>query len=187
MVEGNSSSNGKARKQPQDFRKKQPTTRTVYICNDSDISEQFETAQQTFAFTQLMVGAEGTEEQQAELVAAKAKMEQLQAAALENSTKFVFRSIGRVPYDDLVNAHPPTDEQQEIARKEGGADVDLSWNAETFPPALLAASIVEPKMTPEEIQEIWDSPDWGGNELLDLFNTALSAQTARRTVQLGNV
>lgn len=70
------------------------------------------------------------------------------------------RAIGAKDYDDLIAKHPPTAEQ----KKEGG-----SYNVDTFAPALIAACSHEPKLTPNEAAEIWNSPDWSRGEIMELF------------------
>ena len=70
------------------------------------------------------------------------------------------RAIGAKEYDDLIAKHPPTSEQ----KKEGG-----SYNVDTFAPALIAACSSEPKLTPNEASEIWNSPDWSRGEIMELF------------------
>ncbi len=78
---------------------------------------------------------------------------------------FTFESIGRLAWDAMVVAHPARAEDKKIEK-------EAAWNLDTFPPALIAASCVEPEMTLEEATEIWEDPDWSGNELTRLFSTA---------------
>lgn len=70
------------------------------------------------------------------------------------------RAIGAKDYDDLIAKHPPTSEQ----KKEGG-----SYNVDTFAPALISACSHDPKLTPNEAAEIWNSPDWSRGEIMELF------------------
>lgn len=102
------------------------------------------------------------------------KHEKIASAALEKLTKksqrsivrFWFKGMGRVAYDKLAMEHPPTDEQ----RKQG-----FDTNLETFAPALVAASSDQPKISPEQAQEMWDSPDWSPAETEKLYRAARSA------------
>lgn len=52
-----------------------------------------------------------------------------------------FRGMGRNLYKELERKHPDPDN-------------DGVWNTETFPPALIAACAVDPKMTPEQVNEL---------------------------------
>ena len=75
-----------------------------------------------------------------------------------------FRSIGSKAYSALVDAH------------QEGKERGLPFNPETFGPALVAASAVEPVLTPEQVTELWD--EWNTGELLALFAAALDANTS---------
>lgn len=88
---------------------------------------------------------------------------------------FTFKSVGRFRYDELVTAHQPTKE----AKKEGA-----EFNADTFPPALVAESCVEPKMSLEDATEIFASPDWNGAELRRIFFGALEVNTETGDIPL---
>jgi len=73
----------------------------------------------------------------------------------------LFRALGAKAYDDLLAEHPPTKKDKE----DGGV-----WNGDTFPPALIAASSMDPKISVEEATEVWTSPDWSRGELYDMFS-----------------
>jgi len=88
---------------------------------------------------------------------------------------FTFKSIGRYRYDELVTAHPPTKD----AKKEGA-----EFNADTFPPALVAESCVEPEMSLSDAAEIFASPDWNGAELRRIFFGALEVNTETGDIPL---
>jgi hypothetical protein len=61
----------------------------------------------------------------------------------------------------------------------------LEWNSDTFPPALIAEAIVEPDLTLEQVQEIYDDPDWSAAELGALLTTAQNAQFHASVIDLG--
>lgn len=70
------------------------------------------------------------------------------------------RAIGQQAYDALLAEHPPTKKQ-----KESGD----SYNIETFCPALISKSLVEPTLTYDEARELWTSETWSRGELTELF------------------
>lgn len=78
----------------------------------------------------------------------------------EQELTLTVRAIGQRDYDALLALHPPTKAQK--------ADGD-SYNIETFCPALLARSLVDPVITDEEAIEIWTSDAWSRGELTALF------------------
>ena len=75
-----------------------------------------------------------------------------------------YQAIGAVEYDKMVAKHPPKSEQ----RLDGA-----SFNIDTFAPALIARSSVDPEMTEKDAQEIWNSPDWSRGDLMVLFRHAV--------------
>lgn len=110
--------------------------------------------------------------------------EELAAAedALREVTRTIrFESIGRTAYDDMVSEHPPTEEQR-AEMEEAGAVVE--WNPDTFPPALVHASMVEPDLTDKQFAEIWDV--WSNADLSQMFALAMRLNTTRRLVAMGN-
>lgn len=78
---------------------------------------------------------------------------------------FLFRSIGAKEWESLVTQHKPTAAQ----RADG-----QPFNIDTFPPALLSRVCVDPEISPEDWQEIWDSPDWNRGEIAELYGEAVA-------------
>lgn len=187
-----------ATKQPQDYLrgKKQPVSVRVDIILESEAADRYNAA------VQRVEEADSTRSlrpQDAEARSAfiEAQEEHTKAAdLLEAATMtFVFKSLGRKAYEELQDAHLPTDEQKKDAKKKGMES--LGWNPDTFPQALVAECgyIVIGKdadgkdellkLTSESVTEIWDDPDWNQAELMDLFMGALGANQSRRVSQLG--
>ena len=81
-----------------------------------------------------------------------------------SSTAFTFRAIGAVDYDKLLTKHPPTTDQ----RSEGAV-----YNINSFAPALISRVCVDPDLTTDDWGKVWNSPDWGRGELMQLFATAV--------------
>lgn len=59
----------------------------------------------------------------------------------ENMVTFRFRALGGKAYSDLLAAHP-------------GRNSDEAWNPDTFTPALISASAIDPEMTPDELDDL---------------------------------
>jgi hypothetical protein len=74
-----------------------------------------------------------------------------------------FQSISASELDKLRGKHIPTTKQ----RAEG-----IGVNMDTFAPALVAATLVDPPMTEDEVRELWNSDYWSTGELGQLFATA---------------
>lgn len=77
--------------------------------------------------------------------------------------EFVFNALSAAELDKLQAKFPPSAEQ----KLKG-----MAWNADTFPPALVAACLSEPEVSYEEMVEIFSSGEWSTGELSTLFNTA---------------
>jgi hypothetical protein len=118
-----------------------------------------------------------------ELAEAQAAHDALEERRDECAIEFVFRSIGRPAFEELVGEHPATKAQKEEAKREGNED--LTWNPETFPQALVKAALVSPEMSEEDVEEMWDSPDWNQAELISLFYAALEVNQSRRIIEVG--
>lgn len=118
---------------------------------------------------------------QREMAAAQNDLDEALEAQNEEVVWCRFRSIGRKAYDRLIDEHPPTDKQKEEAAEAGNP---APYNGETFAPALVAASCVEPKMTVEDAKEIFE--EWNQSESFSLFMAAMRVCTGRRVSDLGN-
>jgi len=88
---------------------------------------------------------------------------------------FTFRSLGRTPFRDLLLAHPARDEDHEAvsAQSEGSK---APYNMDTFPPALVQASCVDPVLTDDDIEDIFEGDAWNEVEINALVVHAQLAQ-----------
>lgn len=97
---------------------------------------------------------------------------------------FKLRAIGRAAFDALVNAHPPTSAQRAKA-KSLGLGGEMAWNPDTFPPALVAACLVDPEMTEDQARLLWEDDSWNAAETQALMDAALEVNGTRSIVELG--
>ncbi len=67
--------------------------------------------------------------------------------------EFTFRALGAQAWSDLVAAHP------------GKADGD-AWDPDTLAPALVAASAVDPVMTQDDVDELFEALNMGQRQAL---------------------
>lgn len=163
---------------------KKPVTDQVVIALDSSLADEYATAKQDYEFAKARLqGKPDDVNLQSRYEEAEEKYIALHDEMEENSAIFTFRSMGRIPYEELVAEHQPTKSQRDEARRLGNGS--LTYNPDTFPPALLAASAVEPPMTETEAKELWNDPAWNQSELLTLFFCAMGVNQNRRIVDLG--
>lgn len=119
--------------------------RTVPICLRGDLVAEWEAAERDLGRAQKQpddsmegVGAGALAE----------RIEALQVEMSEHTDNFRLRALPRHVFRTMVVAHPPrTDENNEIRRE----DVQLGVNRDTFFPALIRASVIEPEL---------DDADW---------------------------
>lgn len=98
--------------------------------------------------------------------------DEMQAATVE----YVFRPIHRTVMDKLIADHPPTPKQAKEAQSRG---TEIGWNPDTLPPVFVAESLETPALTLEEVQDMWDDPDWNTAELISLFEAAMEVNQTR--------
>lgn len=75
--------------------------------------------------------------------------ERMKAAEVE----FTFRALGAKAWSDLVAAHP------------GKTDGE-PWDVDTLAPALVAASAVDPEMTPDDVAELFETLNFAQRQQL---------------------
>jgi len=141
--------------------RKQAARTRVTLLLDPDVFDELEAAQTAVA----AAGDEGRAE-------AQARVDELEEQAEEAKAVLIIQALGGKAFRDLVDAHPPTQEQR-AAVEEGGAHA--SWNPDNFPVALVAACLQEPKATVEEVQAMFDA--WNQTDVLTIFAAALEVNT----------
>lgn len=158
--------------------RKQPVQHRFRIALESKYADDVAAAEKAIEELDrdLRLGRITTEQYQLQGGGLHDKLDEARAAYEENSVEFVAQALGRGQLDDLMKAHAPTAEQQAafqelvanapLAAKNG----ELAYNTETLPPALIAASLLEPKFTLAEADELWTSEAWSDAELATLMN-----------------
>lgn len=113
--------------------------------------------------------------------------------ATGKTMELTFRSIGREPWEKLIEDHPATDEQQQVALdeqlKRGVPPTRcerLRWNYDLFPPAAIAACCVDPAdVTLEEATEWWTSEKWSADELTKVMAACIAVNESSGTAEWG--
>jgi len=165
-------------------RRKQPAEKAADICIDPTLVRQYEqiTDQIDFLQRQTRRGESLADSTQRQVDDLRAQLAPLEKEIMEATVTFIARDPGRKRFEGLVTAHRPTDEQKKEHKDSGelvrtGA---LSWNTETFVPALMSMCFVQPEMSYEEAYEICD--EWGNGEISRLFQLCLSVCTEVTTI-----
>jgi len=157
---------------------KKPVIRVVRIAGDTELLDRVEEMRQKVSLAKRQViPPDGLDDMIAEL-------EQLEGELDESMLVFRLRSIGAKRYEKMVLAHPPTEKQIAEAKEKGDT---ANFNAETLAPALLAACLIEPELTPEEADElIINSEKFSAAEVEYLVGAAVGVNLQRRIAELGN-
>lgn len=99
--------------------------------------------------------------------AIESELDEVHALMRENLTTFRFRALGRTAWLDLVAQHP--------GRNDGEA-----WNPETFTVALVAACAIEPEMTLDQAERLFEKIN--ADQRGDLWSGAYGANTRETRV-----
>lgn len=79
--------------------------------------------------------------------------------------KIKYQAMDPSEYDELLAAHPPTPKEE----RKGG-----QWNKDTFPPALISAVSMVPKLSVDQASQLLKSPNWATGESNALFWNAVN-------------
>lgn len=99
-----------------------------------------------------------------EAPAIRKRIDELNDQIDQSAQWFVFGEIPRYDYEKLLRQHPP----------KGANKDEYMWDPEGFPPALIAAASVDPKLSLDEATKLWRNLPRG--EAGRLFQGALSPQ-----------
>lgn len=169
--------------------KKKPVRKIVWVAGDSELADEVANLESGLSREEgsLSVMPEGPRREAAlQEHNAKKELHAAKHAELEEcSIKFVFQSIGRKNYEALLEQHQPT-EKQVADQKAADPKTPLEFNPETFPVALVVASIVEPDADKEELGEwLLNGEEWNSAEFMTLFMAALEVNSTRKIFNSG--
>lgn len=162
---------------------KKPRTAKVLICLDDDLVIEREAKIEELEQAVRLSPVEEGKPTSPDVARLERELQKLNVAVEESTVCIVFRGVGGVAYEQLINSHQPTEKQKKDAQDKGGISM---WNPETFPVALIHASIVEPDdLELEDVEQLWR--EWNAGERVALFNAALDVNTlAREVADTGN-
>lgn len=144
---------------------KRPVTKRVRLVLDPDVAGALERAEEALDRARADREARPDDVESAEAFeTAQREVEAAREVADSSVAEFVFRAVGQSRYDELLAAHPPTPAHQAQQRRHVPEAPPLEWNPDTFPPALVAACLVEPALTEEQVADLWASEDWNQAE-----------------------
>lgn len=148
-----------------------PAEITVHLCLDLRLHDEFRQAYEELRRLQMTGGHSHDDDEQTLIDDAspterrRRAAERLNAAAEavhQASEPYVFRKLRRHEWRDLVEAHPPTEEDLERWRKQREDDPQAERpgiDAETFWPVALSRCSHDPKLTEDDVRWLRDGDD----------------------------
>jgi hypothetical protein len=162
--------------------KKKPAERKVELILDGELAERWHEAKTVALLAKLEKERNTNPQTTSALEEAEEAVDALRPEVEEATVQLTLKAMGRRQYEALMDEHRPTKDQRAKARKQG---VDLVFNEDTFPVALIAASLVSPKMTEDEVAEMAESEAFNAAEWHLLTRTAMDLNQQTKVVALG--
>jgi hypothetical protein len=131
--------------------KAKPREHTVRICVAGDVAAEYDRLEAELTST-----AQWQPQSMAEAnpsTALAERMVALQEQMREAEVEFTFRALGKLAWSDLVAQHPSSIEGELV-------------DADSLAPALVAACAVDPEMTPEDVDELFETLNHGQRQKL---------------------
>lgn len=171
---------------------KKPVTVRHQVVTDNEVSDRLVEARNAYELEEARFKAKPTDpERQAVFEATEAAYRAVQDEAAEFVVEVTLRGMGRHKFDLLKRSCPPTQQDIADAERVGIEAKLLEYSPQTFPPACIAGSMIdpetgEPMMTEAEVRaDIWESEHWNEAEAQGLFLAAMRANQSRATADLG--
>ncbi|MFI1735214.1 hypothetical protein ACH40E_39550 [Streptomyces acidicola] len=135
------------------LRRRSLPERVLQICDDAALRAEYDESKRAADRARVLAESDAGNGVFAERATEAARRYAASAAALrEASVYLTFRALPRPVLEELLHAHPPTDEQ--------AAD-GAAFNPDTFPAALISASCTDCMSEAEarELLDAWSAPD----------------------------
>ncbi|WP_327378015.1 hypothetical protein OG393_31055 [Streptomyces sp. NBC_01216] len=124
------------------LKRARPREHTVRVCIAGDVAAEVDRLEAELAsLSDWKPGSMADQHPGIELAERiSAAREQMRAAEVS----FTFRALGRLEWSDLVAQHP-------------GQTADEAWDSKTLPLALVSACAIDPVMTPEQVDDLFET------------------------------
>lgn len=153
-------------------KRKKPNTKEVPILLDPEIGIKYnECLDKILKIEQSLESDDSNRSVSSELKTLNKERDLLEKELEENTVVFKIKALNPEAFDEILNDNPPTSKQIKEAHQNNRT---VEWNPETVPPVLVAACLVEPELSEDDVKEIWKDPSWNSAELLKLFEAAMS-------------
>jgi hypothetical protein len=162
-----------------DFQKRKKRREAILpIVTDDDCSTAYELADQALSRAKLLKDEDGIATAQATLADAEAELR-------DATVVFRLRALPREgdgSFAVLKAEHSPTDaDHKRVQEATGDPKAKARWNAKTFEPALVAATLTEPEVTVEQATQ-W-AQEWNDGEWNRLVAAAIDVNQSATDVR----
>lgn len=173
------------------LRRKPPVTDELLIpASDADAERLLDTqsaldnARQGLALAQV-AGESDEAAAHARVFNAKTALTAVQDEIRKTGLSIVLVCAGQSRFNEVMLECPPTEVQKEEAEKAG--DQEPTYDPAAFWPAIVAASVPDSDLTPDDWRrEVFESKLWGPGELKELRDRTFNLYQRSRIVELGN-
>ncbi len=149
---------------------KKPNTRSVTLLVDTEIAKKVSELEKLIRTEERKDKKENRTPVAPRL---KKDLEILREEAANYEAEFTFQDIGRQRLDKLISEHRPTDALIE-------AEPNAEWDPDTFSPTLISECAIEPLISLEDAEAIWN--EWSQAETQTLFLAALGVCLERASI-----
>lgn len=152
-----------------------PRSETVYVCIDGDAIGLLHRLE---AELQQAIVSDRDHNRTAEAPKIARRIEETQQRAKDHTVQLLLRSVGKTPYRQLMEDNPPT-------KKQLADNPRLDHNPDTFPLALVAASLAEvdgepDESTPDDVEAFFEPLPQG--EWARVYQVALNVNAGLNSV-----
>lgn len=144
-----------------------PKQTSVELCIDGSINRRIQALLSEYERAQSDDGGSLADDRAQDIYD---RLSELREQARQSTVEFVFEAVGDLAWDRLIGEHQPTEDQREAD------DYHLDYDVDRFPPAAIAASLVEPEGVDTDrvskLQEALSAGQWR-----QLWTACVSANT----------
>lgn len=137
------------------LKRKEPRTTREWVPLTEDAGDRWTNAKRDYDRIQIT----GTPE---ELEQAKARLEALRDELSDDVVEIIYRALPRHRFEELRRAAKPTSEERVEELRKQWAGQEPEYDAELLATPLIAATVVQPKMTAEQVAELFAAEEDGG-------------------------
>lgn len=166
-----------------------PRTTKVRLILDGVSSAELEALKNDLSNLRLQERVSGANETLAsQIPLAERRIAEAEAELIKNTVEFTFAAIGRGALDTIKAKYPPSPKQWELFHEQSAANPlpggvsPPTFDGEAMAAEFLSAAAVDPEMTVEEAEALWDALSDG--EAAVLWNAAWSVNMEAATVPL---